>query len=61
MSDGVDIAKTAVEHVENLITEMYAGEHDNNHILLGSLHSGNEPLQIQLFVTRNTEEFLDEH
>lgn len=60
MSDSVEISQTATEHIEALISEMYAGKHDNNHMLLGTLHSGDEPLQIQLLVTRNPEEFLDE-
>jgi len=60
MSDCIKVAQTATEYIEDLIAEMYAGDHDNNHLLLGTLHSGGEPLQIQLAVTRNSEEFLDE-
>ena len=60
MSEAIQLAATATEHIDDLITEMFAGSHDNDHMLLGTLQSGSEQVQVQLIVTRNTEEFLDE-
>ena len=60
MSDAQIIAASGAEHVNEMITEMFAGDHDNDHMLLGTLQSGSEQVQVQLIVTRNTEEFLDE-
>ena len=60
MSDLTDAAERAPEFVEQLASEMFEGKYDNNHMLLGTLHDGDSMLQVQLIVTRNTEEFLDE-
>ena len=60
MSDAIELTQNASEHVECLLAEMFEGNHDNNHMLLGSLNSGDDQIQVQLIVTRNTEEFLDE-
>lgn len=54
------IANEASEYVDTLISEMFEGEHDNNQVLLGTVLSGDESIQIQLIVTRKPEDFMDE-
>jgi hypothetical protein len=62
MSDAKEAAEKAVDWVEQLIAEMIDGDHQDNKIVLGELtnQSGSEELQIQLVVTRNKEDFIDE-
>lgn len=57
-----EIEENAVGWVEKLIAEMLEGEHDDNRIILGELstQSGSEIIQVQLVVTRNESDFIDE-
>lgn len=58
MSDAVKIANKAPLIVEGLLTEMFAGDHPDNSIVLGVL--GDQEIQIQLIVTRDKSAFIDE-
>ncbi|NOH82829.1 hypothetical protein F0249_03325 [Vibrio sp. 03-59-1] len=60
MSEGMKIAAEAPDYIEILIAEMLAGGHPDNEVLLGTLLTGNEELQVQLKITRNPADFLDE-
>lgn len=54
-----EIAATAVNNIENLLTEMLEGDYANNEIALGELLDGNETIQVQLKITRTPIEFID--
>jgi hypothetical protein len=60
MSGAIEIAETAVDHIETLLSDMYEAEADNNYMLLGTVGTNEKPIQIQLIVTRNPNEFFDE-
>ena len=60
MSAASQIAQTAIEHIQALLSDMYESKGRNNYILLGTVGTYNEPIQIQLIVTRDASEFLDE-
>ena len=60
MSDAQTIATEASENIESLIAEMLEGDYQNNAILLGTLNSGADDIQVQLIVTREPAEFMDE-
>ena len=62
MSDAKEMAMKASEWIETLIAEMLEGNHQDNQIVLGELssQSGNENIQVRLFVTRNESDFIDE-
>lgn len=59
MSAAKEIAETAVNDIEHLLSEMFAGNYANNEIALGVLLDGQEEIQIQLKVTRTQAEFID--
>lgn len=60
MSDAVHIAKEAPLYIEDLITEMMREKIADNRVLLGTVLNGDEEIQIQLVVTRNQENIMDE-
>ncbi|MEZ8651701.1 hypothetical protein AB6D92_22360 [Vibrio splendidus] len=60
MSEALNMAAEAPDYIETLIIEMLQGDHPDNEVLLGTLLSGDESIQVQLKITRNPEDFLDE-
>lgn len=60
MSDAVQIVKEAPMYVEDLITEMMREKIADNRVLLGTVLNDDEEIQIQLVVTRNQENMMDE-
>ncbi|MEZ8542925.1 hypothetical protein AB6C74_08775 [Vibrio splendidus] len=60
MSEAQKVAGEAPDYIETLLVEMLEGEHSENEVLLGTLLSGDESIQVQLKITRNPEDFLDE-
>jgi len=60
MSDAIEIASTAPEVIECLLTDMFAGDHPDNEVVLGTLTDdrGRE-IQVQLRVTHDKNDFLD--
>jgi hypothetical protein len=60
MSGAIQVAEKAREHVEQLITDMLEGDHQDNQVSLGLLICGDEYIQVQLKITRNTCDFLDD-
>lgn len=62
MSDAKEAAEKAVDWVEQLIAEMLGGNHEDNRIVLGELSTqdGSKNIQVQLVVTRNEKDFIDE-
>lgn len=60
MSDAREIAEEAQAHIESLIADMLEGDHQDNRVLLGSVFDGAKEIQIQLVVTQNPRDFLDE-
>lgn len=60
MSAAKEIASTAIDHIEGLLADLFESGASNNHILLGTLGADNEPIQVQLLITRDPAEFVDE-
>lgn len=60
MSDAIQITKEAPLYIEDLIAEMMREKIADNRVLLGTVLAGDEEIQIQLVVTRNTENMMDE-
>ncbi|PMN08332.1 hypothetical protein BCT39_14410 [Vibrio lentus] len=60
MSEALKMAAEASDYIETLIIEMLQGDHPDNEVLLGTLLSGDESIQVQLKITRNPADFLDE-
>ncbi|MEZ8695023.1 hypothetical protein AB6D15_22560 [Vibrio splendidus] len=60
MSEALRMAAEAPDYIETLIIEMLQGDHPDNEVLLGTLLSGDESIQVQLKITRNPTDFLDE-
>ena len=60
MSEALKVAAEAPDYIETLLVEMLEGNHPDNEVLLGTLLSGNESIQIQLKITRKPEDFMDE-
>lgn len=54
------IAERAAEALPSLLCELRESGADSNRIALGELHTGDEYLQIQLVVTANQGELLDD-
>ena len=59
MSKAEKIAAKATEYIEELLADMFAGNHLDNEVSLGRLLSGKDEIQAQLKVTRNRTDFLD--
>jgi len=60
MSEAQKIAAEAPDYIETLLVEMLEGRHPDNEVLLGTLLCGDESIQVQLKITRNPADFLDE-
>ncbi|MEZ8881831.1 hypothetical protein AB6E09_22960 [Vibrio lentus] len=60
MSEALKVAAEAPDYIETLLVEMLEGDYPDNEVLLGTLLSGDESIQIQLKITRKPEDFLDE-
>ncbi|MEZ8855575.1 hypothetical protein AB6E16_08720 [Vibrio atlanticus] len=60
MSEALKVAAEAPDYIETLLVEMLEGDHPDNEVLLGTLLSGDESIQVQLKITRNPKDFLDE-
>ena len=60
MSEALKMAAEAPDYIETLIIEMLQGDYPDNEVLLGTLLSGDESIQVQLKITRNPTDFLDE-
>ncbi len=56
----IEVAKTACENVEQLISEMLEGNFEDNEISLGRLLCGTDEIQVQLKVTRKRSSFLQD-
>lgn len=54
-----EIAATAVDNIEQLLIDMFAGDYADNEVALGVLLNGKEEIQVQLKITRTTSEFID--
>lgn len=61
MSAAREIAEEAPVHIESLIADMLEGDHQDNVVLLGTVFDGQKEIQIQLMVTQNPRDFLDDH
>lgn len=51
MSGAREIAGKAVDNIEELLSDMFAGDYADNEVSLGVLLSGKEEIQVQLKVT----------
>ncbi|MCC4854451.1 hypothetical protein PD716_08580 [Vibrio gigantis] len=60
MSEAQKVAAEAPDYIETLLVEMLEGDHPDNEVLLGALLSGDSTIQVQLKITRNPKDFLDE-
>lgn len=60
MSEAQIVAAEAPGYIEQLLVEMFEGNHPDNEVLLGTLLSGKDRIQVQLKITRQPENFLDE-
>ncbi|MEZ8296508.1 hypothetical protein AB6D11_22065 [Vibrio splendidus] len=60
MSEAQKVAAEAPDYIETLLIEMLEGDHPDNEVLLGALLSGDSTIQVQLKITRNPKDFLDE-
>jgi len=59
MSGAREIAEKAVDNIEELLSDMFAGDYADNEVSLGVLLSGKEEIQVQLKVTRSPSDFID--
>lgn len=60
MSEAKNIAGEAVDYIETIIADMLEGNHPDNKVLLGELLDGSTEIQVQLLVTVNKKQFIDE-
>ncbi|KAB0300739.1 hypothetical protein F2Z80_16600 [Vibrio fortis] len=60
MSEAQAVAAEAKDYIEQLLVEMFEGNHPDNEVLLGTLLSGKDRIQVQLKITRQPENFMDE-
>ncbi|MDO6497348.1 hypothetical protein [Photobacterium sanguinicancri] len=60
MTEAQKIAAEAPSYVMTLIIEMLEGHYKDNEVLLGTVIDGDSEIQIQLKVTRDSEQFMDE-
>jgi len=58
MSGAKEVAATAVDNIEHLISEMLEGDYADNEVSLGRLLCGSEELQVRLTITRNKQDFI---
>lgn len=59
MSAAKELAAKAIDNVEVLLRDMFAGDYANNEVSLGVLLDGKEEIQVQLKVTRSPSEFIE--
>lgn len=59
MSDAKELVSNATDYIEELIADMLEGDHQDNEVSLGRLLYGKGEIQVQLKVTRNRCDFLD--
>ena len=60
MSEAQKIAAEAPDYIQTLLVEMFEGNYPDNEVLLGTLLSGKDKIQVQLKITRNPDSFMDE-
>ena len=60
MREALRVAAEAPGYIETLLVEILEGNHCDNEVLLGTLLSGNESIQLQLKIPRKLEDFMDE-
>ncbi|MEZ8657732.1 hypothetical protein AB6D68_01320 [Vibrio cyclitrophicus] len=60
MSEAMKVAGEAPDYIETLLVEMLEGDHSDNEVLLGTLLSGDESIQVQLKITRKPTDFMDD-
>ena len=60
MSEAQAVAAEAKDYIEQLLVEMFEGNQPDNEVLLGTLLSGKDRIQVQLKITRQPENFMDE-
>ena len=60
MSELLEICENTAEQAKQLLIEMMEGNWPDNKLLLGSLQDGGTPIQVQLLITKNQNDFLDE-
>jgi len=60
MSEAIKMAAQAPSYIETLLVEMLEGNYPDNEVLLGTLLSGKDSIQVQLKITRNPDDFMDE-
>lgn len=59
MSGAREVAKEAVDYIEELIADMLAGEYMDNEVALGMVLCGKQKIQVQLKVTMDSRDFLE--
>lgn len=60
MREAKKIASEAPDYIETIIADMLEGSHSDNKVLLGELLDSNTEIQVQLLVTTNKKQFIDE-
>lgn len=60
MSGAIEVAKKSVGEIEELIADMLEGDHQDNEISLGRLLCGKSEIQVQLKITRNRCDFIED-
>lgn len=60
VSAAFEIVESAPNVIDNLLAEMLEGDHPDNSILLGTAFSGGIEIQIQLMVTKDIRQFIDD-
>lgn len=59
MCGAIEVANNAAKVIEQLITELIEGNHQDNEISLGRLQLGTSIFQVQLKVTNDPSDFID--
>lgn len=59
MSGAREVAAYAVDNIEELVSDMLAGDYADNEVSLGVLLCGQEEIQVQLKITRNPQDFIE--
>jgi hypothetical protein len=60
MSEIFEICKNTADQANELLIEMLEGNWPDNKLLSGSVQDGNTAIQVQLLITKNSADFLDE-
>lgn len=56
----IEIASTAEDYIEDMVVDLISGNHLDNKVCLGTLIAGNSEIQVQLVITRNPDDMLDD-